>query len=188
MMTLEDYASDVSLSVEEVKALCDKIGINYDGDDTLLDDVSITLLDNEIQEKEDYIATDSYELEEKMREEEVVDKAEELAFSTKIDLDNSTSFTKVKSKKSNKSEPLKKDFLKERKKIYKHREKLGDNKSEDDVIVYHEKMTPASLAGTLKVSPTEIVKKLFNLGIMANVNQVLNFDTVELILLDYRLE
>lgn len=45
-----------------------------------------------------------------------------------------------------------------------------DNKQEDDVIIYHDKMTPASLAATLKVSATEIIKKLFNLGIMANLN------------------
>ena len=58
MMTLEDYAIDVSKSVEEIMALCDKIGINYDDKDTLLDDISITLLDNELQDAEDYIDGD----------------------------------------------------------------------------------------------------------------------------------
>ena len=30
MMSLQDYAMDVDLSVEEVKALCDKVGISYE--------------------------------------------------------------------------------------------------------------------------------------------------------------
>ena len=29
MMTLEDYAQDVGKTIEEIKALCDKIGIAY---------------------------------------------------------------------------------------------------------------------------------------------------------------
>ena len=62
MMTLEDYALDVGKTVEEIKALCDKIGINYEDENSLLDDVSITLLDNEMQDEEDYIGEDSEEL------------------------------------------------------------------------------------------------------------------------------
>ena len=52
MMSLLDYANDVELSIEEIKDLCDKVGINYDDENTLLDDISITLLDNAIQEQE----------------------------------------------------------------------------------------------------------------------------------------
>ena len=118
MMTLEDYALDVGLTVEEIKELCNKVGISYEDESTLLDDISITLLDNELQDKEDYIDGDIEDLEEKRMEEEVEDKAEELAFNTKIDLDNSTSFTKVKPKKSAKVENTKKDFLKERWECY----------------------------------------------------------------------
>ena len=60
-----------------------------------------------------------------------------------------------------------------------------DNKEETDVIIYKEGMSVADLASSLKVSPTEIIKKLFNLGIMANINQSISYDTVELVLLDY---
>ena len=123
MMTLEDYALDVGKSVEEIEAFCDKVGIVYQDENSLLDDVSITLLDNELQEEEVSGTGGSDDLEEKRLEEEVEDKAEELAISTRIDLET-TSFTKVKSKNSQKQENNKKEFLKERKKIYKHREKL----------------------------------------------------------------
>lgn len=162
MMTLEDYASDVGKTVEEIKKICDKVGINYQDEKSLLDDISITLLDNELQDEEDYIEGDIEDLEEKRLEEEVEDKAEELAFNTKIDLET-TSFTKVKSKSSQKQEANsnKKDFLKERKKMYKHREKLQSNEAPQDenVILYKKGMTVTELAETLEVAPIEIVKK-----------------------------
>ena len=49
MMTMEDYAQDVGKTIEEIKTLCEKVGIDYEDENTLLDDVSITLLDNAIE-------------------------------------------------------------------------------------------------------------------------------------------
>ena len=98
MMNLEDYALDVGKTVEEIMSLCDKIGIKYEDSSTVLDDTDITLLDNELQDQEDYIEGDIEDLESKLYEEEVYDKAEELAMNTKFDLDNSTSYEKVKPK------------------------------------------------------------------------------------------
>ncbi len=192
MMSLLDYANDVELSIEEIKDLCDKVGINYDDENTLLDDISITLLDNAIQEQEiteekDEISDSEVE-EERRLNEEVEDKAEELAFNTKIDLDNQTSFTKVKqSKQAKKTENNKKDFLKERKKIYKHREKLQSNETvqDENVILYKTGMTVTDLANALEITPVELVKKLMGLGIMASVNQSLDYDTVEVVVADY---
>jgi len=186
MMTLEDYANDVSKTVEEIMALCDKIGISYDDKDTLLDDISITLLDNELQDAEDYVEGDVEEKEEQELEEEVIDKAEELAISTNIDLDNTESFTKVKPKKSTNTDN-KKDFLKERKKIYKHREKLQSNETEVDsnVILYKDGMTVTELANLLDVKPVDLVKKLMGLGVMANVNQSIDYDSAEIIVSEY---
>ena len=185
MMTLEDYANDVGLSIEEIEALCDKVGINYQDENTLLDDISITLLDNKIQEAE---VEEDGEDDERRLEEEVADKAEELAYNTKIDLDNETSFTKVKqNKQAKKTENNKKDFLKERKKMYKHREKLQSNETVQDanVILYKEGMTVTDLAGLLEVAPVELVKKCMSLGVMASVNQSLDYDTVEVIIADF---
>ena len=186
-MTLEDYANDVGKSVEEIKALCDKIGINYEDENTLLDDISITLLDNEMQDEEDYIEGDIEDLEEKRIEEEVNDKAEELAFDTKIDMEEQ-SFTKVKqNKQAKKTETVKKDFLKERKKMYKNKEKLQSNETEqaENVILYKEGMTVTDLANLLEVAPIEIVKKCMGLGVMASVNQSLDYDTCEVLVTDY---
>ena len=186
-MTLEDYANDVGKTVEEIKALCDKIGINYEDENTLLDDISITLLDNQMQDEEDYIEGDIEDLEEMRIEEEVNDKAEELAQDTKIDMEEQ-SFTKVKqNKQAKKTEPVKKDFLKERKKMYKNKEKLQSNETEqaENVILYKEGMTVTELADALEVAPVEIVKKCMGLGVMASVNQSLDYDTCEVLVTDY---
>ncbi len=184
MMTLQDYANDVGMSVEQIKELCDKVGIQYEDENTLLDDIGITLLDNEIQDSEDYVDGNIDDIEERRLEEEVEDRAEELAFSTNIDLENEQSFTKVKqNKQSQKTETSKKDFLKERKKMYKHREKLQSNEAiqDENVIIYKEGMTVTELATLLEISPVELVKKLMGLGVMASVNQSVDFDSAEVI-------
>ena len=186
-MTLEDYANDVGKTIDEIKALCDKIGINYQDENTLLDDISITLLDNEMQDEEDYIEGDIEEIEEKRMEGEVNDKAEELAQDTNIDMEEQ-SFTKVKqNKQAKKTETVKKDFLKERKKMYKNKEKLQSNETvqDENVILYKEGMTVTDLANLLEVAPVEIVKKCMGLGVMASVNQSLDYDTVEVLVTDY---
>ena len=184
MMTLEDYANDVGKTIEEIKILCDKVGITYDDENSLLDDISITLLDNALEEElpEEDTEDNEYEL-----EEEVNDKAEELASHTKIDLDDTSSFTKVKQKNSKKVENNKKEFQKERKKIYKHREKLQSNElaQDENVILYKNGMTVTELANILEIAPVELVKKLMTLGVMASVNQSLDYDTVEIIASDY---
>ena len=188
MMTLEDYALDVNKSIDEIKALCDKIGIHYEDENSLLDETDIILLDNEQQDEEDYVTTgDEDALEEQRLEEEAEDIAEELALDTKFDLDNSSSFEKVKPKVAKKTENNKKDFLKERKKMYKHREKLQSNEQAQDenVILYKEGMNVSELAALLEVAPVELVKKLMGLGVMANINQAIDYDTAEIVVTDY---
>ena len=186
MMTIEDYALDVGKTIDEIKALCDKIGINYEDEKTPLDETDIILLDNEQQDAEDYITGDIEDLETKDYEEEVSDKAEKLAMDTKFDLDNETNFQKVKSKPVKKAEN-KKEFFKERKKIYKHREKLQSNETEQDanVILYENGMTVSDLAKALEVGPVEVVKKLMALGIMASINQSIDYDSAEVVASEY---
>ena len=186
MMTIEDYALDVGKTIDEIKALCDKIGINYEDEKTPLDETDIILLDNEQQDAEDYRTGDIEDLETKDYEEEVSDKAEKLAMDTKFDLDNETNFQKVKSKPVKKAEN-KKEFFKERKKIYKHREKLQSNETEQDanVILYENGMTVSDLAKALEVGPVEVVKKLMALGIMASVNQSIDYDSAEVVASEY---
>ena len=186
MMTIEDYALDVGKTIDEIKALCDKIGINYEDEKTPLDETDIILLDNELQDAEDYVTGDIEDLEEKILDEEVSDKAEMLAMNTKFDLDNETNFEKVKSKPVKKAEN-KKEFFKERKKIYKHREKLKSNETtkDENVVLYEKGMTVTDLANALDVNAVEVVKKLMALGVMASINQSIDYDSAEVIASEY---
>ena len=191
MMNLEDYALDVGKSIEEIMKLCDKLDIPYQDATTTLTDEEIILLDNQIQDSEDYVEGDLSMDEDYEDEEEVIDKAEELAKHTKFDLENTQSFEKVKPKKSNKVESTnntnKKDFLKERKKMYKNREKLQSNEQVQDknVILYKEGMTVTELATSLEIAPVDLVKKLMGLGVMAGINQSVDYDTAEIIVSEY---
>ena len=186
MMTIEDYALDVNKTIDEIKALCDKIGIKYEDENSTLNETDIILLDNELQEAEDYITGD-IDFDELHDEEDIDDKVEMLALNTKFDLDNEQTFQKVKPNKVAKKTENKKDFLKERKKMYKNREKLQSNVAEQDknTILYTQGMTVTDLANLLEVAPIELVKKLMGLGVMAGINQSVDYDSAEVIVSEY---
>ena len=59
MMSVLEYASDVSLDVEVILKLCKKLGINVSGEDDILDDDAIIMLDNEIENGNDVSDSDS---------------------------------------------------------------------------------------------------------------------------------
>lgn len=180
MMNLEDYANDVNKTVEEIKKLCDKLEIEYENEESMLSQNDITVLDNYLDEEEPTDSDDELDY-------EADDKAEELAMNTKFDLDDQKKFEKVKSRATKKAESNKKDFLKERKKIYKHREKLqsNENAKDENVILYKDGMTVSDLAAALNVGGVEIVKKLMGLGVMASVNQNIDYDSAEIIVSEY---
>jgi len=177
MMSLEEYALDVNKTQDEILALCEKLGIKCE--DNILNEEEITLLDNEIQNIQD--DNDNFS-----EEDILLEKVEKIVEDANIDIDKPIKKEKVKTKKDQKNESNK-DFKNARKEMYKHREKLQSNEEDlgKDIVLYNEKMTVANLAEILKVSSTDIIKKLMTLGVMASMNQVLTFDLVELILLDY---
>jgi translation initiation factor IF-2 len=55
-------------------------------------------------------------------------------------------------------------------------------------ITFTESLTVGELAKKLRREPAEIIKKLFNLGIMATINQDLDRDAIELICSEYNVE
>ncbi len=180
-MSLLDYANDVNVDVEKIKELCDKLSISYGDENYMLSDTEITLLDNAVNEldtEEDVV---------EVEDEEVYYIATELAENTNIDLDNTESFTKVKSKSKRQADAKSSNFKQARKKIYKHREKLESNekKQNEDVVIYKEGMTVEELAEALNDTAVNLIKKLFVLGIMANKNQSVDYDTAELLVTDY---
>lgn len=182
-MSILEYANDVSKEVLEIEKLCDKLGISYENEDSSLTEDDIILLDNEITNGSDTVK----DFEEFDFDEELDDKAEELAQSTKIDLDNVQNIQKLKKATVTKENKAKKDFMKTKKELYKHREKLQSNEQvqDSDVVLYKDGMTVGDLASELKVAVTELIKKLMALKIMANINHILSFDVAELLVVDY---
>ena len=183
-MNILEYAEDVGKEVSEIIDLCQELGINKSKEDDFLTDEEITILDSEIDNRKENLNPDY------IVDEELEEKVSNLVNSIDINLDE-VNTKKEKLKKQDNQKQIgnankeKAKFLKGKKEIYKHRDKLMENKEEDNVIVYSEGMTVGSLAEKLKVSPAEVIKKLFNLGIMANINQEINYDTCEMIVIDY---
>ena len=184
-MNILEYAMDVDKEVSEIIDLCKSLGINKIHESDLLTDEEITILDNELDSLKENTNPD-YELDEELEE-----KVSNLVNSIDIDLDSGTKKPeKLKKQESNKqannqTANMKAKYLKGKKEIYKHRDKLMTNKEENDVIVYTEGMTVGTLAEKLGVAPSEIVKKIFNLGVMATINQEINYDVCEMIVIDY---
>jgi translation initiation factor IF-2 len=180
MMSVLEYATDVNKTVEEVLKLCKKLDINCNNDDDMLSEDDIILLDNEISNDEDI------EEFEDVIEEDMLDD-DELEKDLRINTVEDKSVVKMKKKDT----PIKKDdnskYLKAKKNIYKHKEKLASNENDDNdsVILYKNNMTVKELADELNVSASELVKKLFDLGVLTTLNQSLDFSTAEVIVLDY---
>ena len=171
MMTVLEYAQDMNKTVDEVIKKCKEFGISADNEDDLLDDEAITELDACFQNDD---------------LEELEDRAEEMAEQTKINVDNVVKKEKVKKQKE---VPNKKDFLNKKKEMYKNKNKLMTNKDAGEkVVLYKENMTINELANAIGVSGTELVKKLFNLGMMATLNNSISFENAEILVLDYKKE
>ena len=181
MMTVLEYAEDVNKTVDYVLKKCQTLGINVSNDDDLLSDEDITILDSEINNESEI---DSYE--DNINDDDYEEIVEEIVENTKIDIDNTIAKQKLK-KKNNNQNSTKKDFANKKKQMYKHKEKLMSNKTKEDsnVVLYKDDMTIGSLAESLGISSAEIIKKLFNLGVMATINQPISFENAEILVLDY---
>ena len=155
MMSVLEYAEDVNKPVEEILKKCKELGINVSGPEDMLEDIDITELDNVIDEVVD---------------DETVEELTEMV-AKKEDIVN----------KSNK-----KELSLKKKEMYKNKEKLQSNNEQDEnVVVYKDGMRVGEIATALNVAPAELIKKLFMLGIMANVNNTLDFDNTEILVSEY---
>ena len=179
-MTIREYAEDVNRSVEDIVKYMERLAMDVSDLDRVLSDEEVILLDNSLQDEEDYVP------DEEMVSDFLLDeKAEQIAYDSKL-TDDKEIVSKVKPK-SNKTQVKNNEFKKERKKIYKHKEKLQSNeqKLEDNVLVYKEGMTVSDVATSLDVPVGQIIMKLMNLGIMATANNSLSYDDVSLLALDF---
>lgn len=168
MMSVLEYAQDVSKTVESILRLCKKLHIEAHAEGDMLSEDDIINLDNSLEEDVDF---------------DLIEKAEAIAMEHAIEIEDD----EIQSEKI-KKQPItreKADFIKDKKAIYKHKEKFEKTKKEEDVVLFKEGMTVTDVADLVLEKPQTIIKKLISLGIMANINQSLDFDTVELIVVDY---
>ena len=64
----------------------------------------------------------------------------------------------------------------------------NNNKEENNVLIYKNDMTVADVAAAMNKTNAQIVMKLMQLGIMANQNQVVDRETIELVAMDFGYE
>ena len=116
-------------------------------------------------------------------EEEIDDKVDEILTSSTFDKARKESNFKQKLKKKDSNN--KNEFNMLKKEMYKHKNKLMSNVTDDSIVVYKNGMTVGDLATSLNVNNTDIIKKLMQLGLMLNVNQSIDFENAEIVALDY---
>ena len=176
MMSVMEYAEDVSMNVSEILDLCKKLDIKVSSEDDMLNDDAIIMLDNEIENGNYSREEDDFE---DVNEVEVI--------SEKVKFNKNTNKGSKNDTKKNNSFSKKNDFMKKRKEMYKHKDKLKSNSVEisDDDVIYHEGMTVSELASGIGVGVSDIIKKLMSLGMMMNLNQVIDFDTASIVVIDY---
>ena len=179
-MTVEEYAVDTNNSIDVVLKKCKELAIDVNSKDDFLEDDDIIILDNELNGEENLL---SEELESKY---DFEDRAEELIVNENIKTESPVKKIKLKKKDSTKDIE---NFKKEKKSIYKNKTKLQSNmNAENNVILYKEGMTVKDLAKVLGVTDTDLVKKMFMMGLMININSSISFEDAEVICMEYKKE
>ena len=179
-MTVEEYAVDTNNSIDVVLKKCKELDIDVSSKDDFLEDDDIIILDNELNGEENLL---SEELESKY---DFEDRAEELIVNENIKTESPVKKIKLKKKDSTKDIE---SFKKEKKSIYKNKTKLQSNmNAENNVILYKEGMTVKDLAKVLGVADTDLVKKMFMMGLMININSSISFEDAEVICMEYKKE
>ena len=178
MMSVLEYALDIKKDVGEVIERLNYLGFDITNEDDELTDDMIIELDNSFQNDDVFESV----------EEQIDETTENFTKSSKIkQIDDSVKKQKLK-KKDSKTQN-KTNFAKLKKEMYKNKEKLSSNdETDDNIVLYKEDMTVSELANALDVNPSVIIKKLIGLGLMLGVNNSIDFDTAEIITIDYNKE
>ena len=174
-MKVSEYANDVNLSVAEILKKCHELSINVSSKDDYLTDDDIIMLDNTIN----LISTDEEITFEE--EEDIEDKVDEIMTSSRVDKSMKDSIAKEKLKKKE----SKQEFNLKKKEMYKHKNKLMKNETDENIVLYKNGMSVSEFANVLNVGGAEIIKKLMENGLMLSLNQPIDFENAEIIALLY---
>lgn len=178
MMNVSEYASSVDLSVAEVLKKAGELGIEVKSASDELSEDDVIILDNAIS----LISTDT---EATLEDNDDIDEVvEDIMASSHIAAINDTE-KKQKLKKKSQIQSSKDEYMSKRKEMYKHKEKLMTNSTDENVVLYKQGMTVKDLAEAIDVNANDIIKKLMGLGLMVSVNQEVDFENASLIAMDY---
>ncbi|HDR7514377.1 translation initiation factor IF-2 [Bacillus mobilis] len=156
---VHEYAKQHNISSKDLMTKLKEMNIEVSNHMTMLEDEVVNKLDNAYQTEKPSVA-DEFEVEEKV----------------------------VRSKKnSNKKKKKGKGNEDKRQDNFAGRQQTQTVETPDK-ITFSGSLTVGELAKKLSKEPSEIIKKLFMLGIMATINQDLDKDTIELIATDYGIE
>ena len=178
-MTVKDYALESGFTIQEVLEKCKELDIKVSNGDDYLDDDGIIMLDNTMN----LIST---ETEMDYNDADELDEAvENIMLDSNLQKKDDNSTKKQKLKKKTASEQSKNDYLKNKKEMYKNKEKLSTNTIDENVILYKDGMTLKELSDLLSVNATDVMKKLINMGLMITINQNIDYENAEIIALEY---
>ena len=181
MMSVLEYANDVNKKVEFVLELCKKLDIKANNLDDMLTDDDIILLDNELEKVDTNEDTEHDVIEDNVDDFE--DSYDEELEEVKV-----VATVKKKKKGPKKDKKDNKDeYAMQKKEMYKHKEKLQSNvnTTDDTIVLYTEGMSVAEFANVLNKNVAEIIKKLMSLGKIMNLNASIDFETAEILALEY---
>ncbi len=187
MMSVMEYASDVNKKTDYILELCKKLDIKVNSLEDMLTDDDIILLDNEIEntdfDEEESLEEESEKIDDDF-EDSYVEELEEIEVEATIKKKKNN---KSKKDNNNKNENKNEKFAKQKKEMYKHKEKLQSNinTQDDSIVLYTEGMSVADLANKLDKNVAEIIKKLMSLGKIMNLNATIDFETAEILALEY---
>ena len=186
MMTVLEYANDVDKSIDEIFKICQKMNIKVSKEDDMLSDDDIIILDNELENtettEEEIVALENFD------EQDFEDSYEEELEEVKVvaTVKKKKKNPKKENNKNNKSNKNN-EFKLQKKEMYKHKEKLQSNINtlDDSIVLYTEGMSVAEFANVLGKNVAEIIKKLMGLGKIMNLNAAIDFETAEILALEY---
>ncbi len=171
MFSVKDYANEMGITVQEVLKKCAFLGLKATSAGDILEEDDVIMLDNAINIL-DTVENDDFSL---VEEESIV--IDEEKKDTKRFNDN-------RPKKMNNES--KTNYMKKRKEMYKHKEKLQSIENNDDnIVLYKDDMSVGDLANALGIKGNDIIVKLMSLGLMISLNESINFENAEIIALEY---
>ncbi|WP_243289837.1 translation initiation factor IF-2 [Bacillus sp. FJAT-47783] len=173
-MRVYEYAKQKNISSKEVIQTLKNMNVDVSNHMSMIDDAVVERLNKQLYSSNS--------------KETKIEKTEKKQRNNGENMTNTS--TKNKNKQDHKSVNKNNKKNKQNKKNNKqmHAPKTAPKKELPEKITFTESLTVGELAEKLGKEPSEIIKKLMMLGVMATINQELDKDTIELIASEYGVE